>query len=345
MQLHTFKNRSILKWIVGVSLVPPTFFFLLNLLDPEASAEEKNISSYLIGFLVSFAITASLFYYNTWVLDATFVRWPKPAQQRKRLAVALTATILGSNMLALLISLLFNMWSGSPVELFSNVVAVTVITLVVSLWFLGYHFIELWRHSVLEKEQMEKEQISNQLAGLRHQLSPHFLFNSFNALQSLIEEDPQKAQQFVQQLSGMYRYTLVNAEEPLVPLSDELHFIEKYLYLQQVRFGKNLKSTIDAEPGCMNMLLPSLSLQILVENAIKHNIVSASRPLHISILESGNQIQVINELQPRADTGTNTGIGLENLFKRYQLLNAGEPVIRRDDGKFTAILPLLTTHE
>ena len=175
--------------------------------------------------------------------------------------------------------------------------AVTVITLVVSLWFLGYHFIELWRHSVLEKEQMEKEQISNQLAGLRHQLSPHFLFNSFNALQSLIEEDPQKhsnsynSYQACTDIPGQCRRTSGS-------LSDELHFIEKYLYLQQVRFGKNLKSTIDAEPGCMNMLLPSLSLQILVENAIKHNIVSASRPLHISILASGNQIQVINELQP-----------------------------------------------
>lgn len=201
----------------------------------------------------------------------------------------------------------------------------------------------LYNRKQLEAEKRamaaEKEKIQYMYDTLRSQVNPHFLFNSLNTLSSLIYENQDKANTFTKKLSGLYRYTLSLNERKCVSLSEELSFLESYLYLMQVRFDTALIVKIERAVSNNDGRLIPMSIQLLVENAVKHNIITKTHPLIIDILTDDNGVAVSNNLQPK-DAKDKTGFGLKSLQEQYALHFKSIKIIKEKDT-FTVRVPFL----
>ncbi len=212
-------------------------------------------------------------------------------------------------------------------------------TLIVMLIYHSIAFFQSWQAAALNEERLKKESVSLQLQALRNQVDPHFLFNSFNTLTSLIETQPKNAIVFVKQLSEMYRYMLDRDSRELIDIDSELRFAESYIYLQKMRFGNNLKVEIDITDRSFYVL--PISLQMLIENAIKHNEISAEFPLLVKIFDDEEFINVSNPIQPKMLETPSNGIGLQNLKVRYRFFTE-QPLIIEEAGElFTVRIPKL----
>ncbi|WP_345264395.1 sensor histidine kinase [Nibrella viscosa] len=197
--------------------------------------------------------------------------------------------------------------------------------------------------SELAVQQLKQQMSEVQMRALQAQLNPHFLFNSLNSLSSLIADEPQKAEVFVDEMATVYRYLLQNNEAGLTNLSRELGFINSFYHLLKTRYGRGVDLTISVDEKYLSYRLPPLTLQLLVENAVKHNIVSADQPLNIEICtDVKGWLVVCNNLQ-RKPSGQvkSTGKGLLHIMTKYQMLNQPEPVVQDTDGNFMVVLPLL----
>ncbi|WP_290708157.1 histidine kinase [Flavihumibacter sp. CACIAM 22H1] len=195
---------------------------------------------------------------------------------------------------------------------------------------------EMLRNATLEKARAEAE-----LQALKNQIDPHFMFNSLNTLSHLIRTNPAKAQVFNDTLAEVYRYILQNKSRDLVLLQEELSFMDNYLALLKIRYGDCIFINKQVSDTCVHTsLLPPISLQILVENAIKHNTFSQKQPLHIHIIESHGQLSVSNQIREKKQAHSN-GIGLTNLLERFILITGSQPAIERMNGCFFVHLPLL----
>jgi putative flippase GtrA/uncharacterized membrane-anchored protein YhcB (DUF1043 family) len=194
----------------------------------------------------------------------------------------------------------------------------------------------------LENETLKREALQSQFESLKNQLSPHFLFNSLTALKILIKEAPDTAQNYVNSLSRALRYTLKSNEKQLVTLKDEMEFMESYLFLIRMRFGENLSISTSINEDLLSHNIPPLTIQTLVENAIKHNEISKKNPLGINILTTDNEsLIIVNDIHEKITGEEGTGIGLTNLSKQYQLLINKEIIIRKEDNKFSVEVPLI----
>lgn len=338
-----FFNRSLIIWIITVGLIPPSYFIIREMV---VHSDTANLKELIFGsfsdILFSILISAVLFVSNTLVYDYSCKLFPNPSQQMKRLSLFIPIALISSNLLALGISFIFNPWGNSRESVFQLITLITIITLTVSLTMIIIYSIDMWKRSIIEKEVLEKANVRSQLESLRTQINPHFLFNSLNALQSLVETDPQKSKEFIQQLSKVYRYVLEHKDELVVELKDEMNFIESFIYLNKIRFGENLQFTTHLEAQYMHQFIPPLTLQILIENAIKHNIISSEKPLHIQINSNGaDGITVTNNLQMRNEKVESTGIGLNNLSERYRLIHDQLPTFQIINNIYIANIPFV----
>lgn len=203
------------------------------------------------------------------------------------------------------------------------------------------HLSSITQQSKIENEKLKKENLQARLESLKQQISPHFLFNTLNTLSALSREN--KVKEYVAEISNVYRYLLQYKENDMVTVSEELMFIDSYLYILRERFEEGLDVAINISDSIQATLLPPLALQTLVENAVKHNIVSISKPLHIRIYDTNQFIVVTNNLQSRQSLGYESSqSGLNNINQRYKLLVNKEIVIERTDHEFTIKLPLLS---
>lgn len=203
------------------------------------------------------------------------------------------------------------------------------------------YFISELRTSVEEKEMLKRESLQAQISALKTQVNPHFLFNNLNTLSAIIPEDPKQAVDFVQQLSKVYRHILEVRDEPSIPLKEELDVLKAYAFLLKTRFGNNLTIDIAVPGDKLNYKIVPLSLQILMENAIKHNIVSADKPLHVKVFVENGNLVVSNTLQVKNQVSESTGIGLSNICNRYKLLGDKEVKVVESEGLFTVLIPLV----
>jgi len=198
----------------------------------------------------------------------------------------------------------------------------------------------------LEYEALRREALQSQFESLKNQLSPHFLFNSLTTLKVLIEEAPEKAQQFVNSLSRALRYTLRSNEKRVVTLNEEMEFMESYLYLIRIRFDTSLEVRTLISEHLREFRIPPLTLQTLVENAIKHNEISKRNPLEITIRTTGHETLIVeNAIQEKRTGEEGTGIGLTNLSKQLQLLSGKEITVRKENGRFVVEIPLIKDPE
>ncbi len=207
------------------------------------------------------------------------------------------------------------------------------------------YYMNRLKKSQLEAEQLKKISIEAQFESLRNQINPHFLFNCFNVLSSLVYRDADTSAKFIAQLSFVYRYLLYNQEKKVVRLVEELAFLNAYVFLLEIRFGKNLvvEKNIDAVDE-QSFIAPAV-LQMLVENAIKHNVTSKSHPLQISILSSSGWIEVSNNLQEKEVKEPSTKVGLMNISERYGFLSEKQIVIEKTVTAFTVKIPLVMVAE
>lgn len=195
---------------------------------------------------------------------------------------------------------------------------------------------------LLKTTQQEKAAIQSQFEALKNQVNPHFLFNSMNVLSSLIAANPPKAIEFTNQFSKVYRTLLERGSELIIPLKQELDFVESFLFLQKMRFD-NLEVKFNIPPKNLTDCLPPFALQLLVENAIKHNIISEEKPLKINVFWDDDFLVISNNLQPRGSLAESTGIGLKNLNARYEMITPQRPTFSKVGPDFIARIPLITS--
>ncbi len=204
-------------------------------------------------------------------------------------------------------------------------------------------YMEEYRRKQVEAEELRKITTQAQLQSLRDQINPHFLFNNLNVLSALILKDSKMANEFVEEFSKVYRYVLKNYEKELIPLRDEIDFIKSYLFLLEKRFDKNLHVSLEVPEVYLGYYILPLALQMLIENAIKHNIVAQKKPLHIHIRVQNEHLVIENTLQRKVVAEhESTQIGLKNINARYQFINTGKKVIVEESSELFAVqLPLI----
>lgn len=216
-----------------------------------------------------------------------------------------------------------------------------ILALIISTILISRSFLVEWRKAAIEAEQLKTERYAQQYQSLKDQLNPHFLFNSLNVLSNLVYENPDTAAKFIRQLAKMYRYVLEVQYKELIAVDQELDFAENYLALQKVRFEDALQYSIRIDKNTIGFI-PPLSLQLLLENAIKHNIASKLYPLMIELYVEDQQLVVANNLQRKSSIPSESmGIGLANIQRRYALLSGENITVQDGDDLFVIHLPIL----
>jgi two-component system, LytTR family, sensor kinase len=205
---------------------------------------------------------------------------------------------------------------------------------------LGFYLNEKFRSSLAEVERFRKENAEYQFEMLKLQLNPHFLFNSLNTLSSLVHNDPEKAAEFIRKLSDVYRYVLDNRNKELVLLREELEFIRSFAFLQSLRFQGMIDFRFEIGDELLDRKVAPMTLQLLIENAVKHNIVSSKQPLNIVISAENDNLVIKNNLQFKQEM-SGTGVGLKNISSRYAFLTDRKVEIIKDDNLFKVIIPLI----
>ena len=221
-----------------------------------------------------------------------------------------------------------------------------IITFIIALSFYAFYFFKAYNDNRVKEQKIIAGTASAQFESLKNQIDPHFLFNSLNVLSSLIEENPENAQKFTTSLSKIYRYVLEQKDKELVSVTEELTFAKTYMNLLKMRFENSITYEISADfnpetSGDDAKVVP-LSLQLLLENTIKHNVVSEQKPLHIKIYIENNYLIVENNLQKKEVLQDRRGVGLQNIVNRYGLISERKMIIEEDGNYFKVKIPILT---
>ncbi|GAA4307133.1 sensor histidine kinase [Nibribacter koreensis] len=334
--------KSVLKWVAIFSGLA-----LLNMALNCASCFSKS-GWILINFTYSFLLFASLWLGNGFLghLLNRVVSWVE--NPGKRFLITIVTTTLFSAVAILLINWVYVIFlNGLSTEVFLStrfrwtMVTQLLVTFFITLSVYAVSFLREWRQSAINAERLRKEQAISQYEALKNQVNPHFLFNSLNALTSLVHPSPDLAVKFIKQLSEVYRYVLDSQHKEVVELEEELAFTQRYVFLQQIRHAEGLQVSLpEAVPA--GFYLPPLALQMLLENAIKHNKILAKEPLRIQVSIEGNILRVENNLQPKTQHEPPSGLGLPNIKARYQMLTNREMEVTTTESSYAVRLPLLT---
>jgi len=305
--------------------------FLLRLL-------RGTLLSLLAGFLIAYPDLYIIHYLNK------VAPWGEKLLGRVSVQISFAITI--SIVISTAITLFANWLSPYTEEfrgvLISNALIYSVVNIMVMSILEGWIYYSENRQSREIAENLQEELSQIRFEVLKSQINPHFMFNSLNVLSGLINVDVAKAQLFIDEFSQIYRYVLETIEQPVVPLKKELEFMRSYLYLQQIRYGDSLSYSVNIQAELLQMVVPPLSLQVLLENAMKHNIVNESKPLSLEVCSEGNYLLVKNNMQPKI-SGTSTGLGLKNLIKRYAMITKLEPSFKVVNNQYIAKIPLIQT--
>lgn len=227
----------------------------------------------------------------------------------------------------------------SPSAKITLMIGSMLTTFMISSIYASVAFFVQWKENLMRTQALEKANFEARYDTLRNQVNPHFLFNSLNTLLMLVDDNP-VASRYVESISEIMRYMLQSRDKEAVIISDELKIARDYIFIQQSRFGEKLQVNFNVSASCLNQLIPPLTLQMLLENAIKHNVVSKEQPLIVKVFTEADAFLVVqNNIQPRLDREPSTGVGLENIRSRYQHLCGKEISVNSDHGLFTVRLP------
>lgn len=340
-----FDDRLVMLVMIplGAIIIPIVFFGLRFGRTPEYTTRV---------FVTTLITTAVIWLGNRYIMIWSRNRYPQFSLVKKRLIIQSLVMVLFTLAATNLLGYFLHSYCGlgneknypgrnlTDVIINSNNAAffcsLTVVAIYESVFFMG----DL-RKSIEEKELLKRESLHAQLNALKTQVNPHFLFNNLNTLSSVIPENPTQAIDFVQQLSKVYRHILEVRDDQRISVKEELDVLTAYAFLLQTRFGDNLSITIDVPVEKMKKMIVPLSLQILMENAIKHNIVSADKPLKIVVFAENGRIVVRNNLQKKNQVIESTGIGLDNLRSRYRLMSDKKVEVTESGSSFIVSIPLI----
>lgn len=333
--------------VVKVSLWITVFVAILSIFvfgDGDYSFD-SIVRDIIISFIFSFGLTAV----NSYYYDGMNIRYSWEKDPKKRLWIGAIGsfflTIITFGILRYLIHFYYQGLSVADFlknETVDSYIIAIVITIIASLFTHAFYF-----YRALQKKEVKKQKIiagtaSARFDALKNQLDPHFLFNSLNVLTSLIEEAPDQAQKFTTSLSKVYRYVLEQKNKDLVSVDEELNFARTYVRLLKMRFEDSIVFEIPEKSSAPDAKIVPLSLQLLLENAVKHNVVTSSKPLHLKVTEEDGMLMVRNNLQEKQVVKKSSGVGLQNIRQRYDILTDREVVIDKTKSEFSVGIPMLT---
>lgn len=323
--------------VMVIGLTISTIFSGFNMWVSIESLKKVGVYSFVIGF--------SLWKSNQYITGLISNLLPRNISPKKELFIDIIATFFISATVIYIVNyFLYPTLYGNRIH--DNIklfLIIGIIQLFISLLISGAFYLKKfftgWLKLSLNEEKLKRQVLNHQYQALKSYVNPHFLFNSLSVLSSLIDEYPEKSQEFIKQLSTNYRYVIEQKDKEIVPLNVELKFIQSFIKLHQIRNGNNLKVSIDIQ-DTSGYIIP-LSLQILLENCFKHNIISKEKPLHVKIWRDNNFIVVRNNLQTRKTISDSGGVGLDTISKQYIFLTDNPLRVEKNHVFFTVKIPII----
>lgn len=329
--------------VISIIVISGVAFPLVFFNDTFANYLKYIYINVLIGLIFSSVLVLG----NLAVFYEISNKYVSDIQKFKRMIIVSMSgqfiyTIMAASIMQMIPDMIFK-GTISPENTIRAIVGSMLCVFIVNGLYLTFYYMNALKKSIKKQELLKRQNVESQLEILKNQVQPHFLFNSLNTLISLIPEEPDLAVDYVQKLSKVYRYILEIKNSKLIPLQDEIDCVKAYLFMLEVRFGDNLIYEIEENLETNSQLhIVPLSLQLLVENAVKHNVISNRKPLRISIHKSGtDQLQIKNNLQVKSLSSPSTGTGLENIKSRYGILGDYTVEITKTKSIFSVTLPLI----
>jgi len=336
--------------LVSVSILIAFVLFVVDIIFDYASNREVVFNLQLVkvfGFYVMYSFPLTLV--NSSYFDYLNQRVVWNRHKKYRLAIGFFGSVILTMGTLFLIRIFHRVvLDGVSYETFLDTERMTfyytalIITIAVSMFFHAFYFYQELQKRKIKEQKVIAGTASAKFDALKNQLDPHFLFNSLNVLTSLIDENPDSAQKFTTSLSKVYRYVLEQKGKALVTVDEELEFAKTYMSLLKMRFEDSIIFEMPEQASNPEAKVVPLSLQLLLENAVKHNMVTSSKPLHIKIYESNGVLVVENNLQPKQIVKKSSGVGLDNIRQRYNLLTDKKVNINQQAKSFAVAIPLLT---
>lgn len=341
--------KNFIKELPKATIITICIYFVLILINALAG-KKIDLNHLFTTLLYTMLYGYSLYFSNAYLfqyLDRVFI---KERFSTKRIIIG----ALSSFIVTIVVIFLLRVFEDVVVEGRSfkaylseenplNYVVSIVITFCVTVSLYAFHIYKSYKENQLKEQKVIAGTASAQFESLKNQIDPHFLFNSLNVLSSLIEENPDNAQKFTTSLSKIYRYVLEQKDKDLVSVQEELVFAKTYMNLLKMRFENSITFELPENYAYPEAKIVPLSLQLLLENTIKHNVVSEEKPLHIKIYNKNDFLVVENNLQKKETLQDRKGVGLQNIVSRYALLTKRKIVIENNSKVFAVQLPVLTT--
>lgn len=304
------------------------------------------LTRFLRGTVLSMIALVVVAYPDLLIIRKLEQRYPMSAYPVRRILNQFILTVLVAVSAAVVMTLFSDILGGYEEELASVLLINAMIfsgcnILLMVIFEAWIYFIESTKSKQITRD-LEKELSQIRFEVLKRQINPHFLFNSLNVLSGLVAKDSEKAQKFIDEFSHIYRYVLETIEQPLVRLGEEIIFARSYMKLQQIRYGNNLLFEVSIPSDSLEKYLPPLSLQSVLENVIKHNIISAEQPLQVTIESENDSVVITNNIQLKLTKGERIGLGQKNLIRRYAMVGDRSPDFQMLTEHYRVTLPLIT---
>ncbi len=329
-------------WLTLVAMLVLALLITLLIFDSKG----EGIKIFMTSYAWAVAICVTQWMGNSYIYGLLDKRYSWQDHLKKR-AIYGSLALIGYSAFAyvvvqmIMFKLVYGALPENPVywTLRTSYIAV-LISFIVSLIFVVVAFFQYWKKSLLEAERFKAEMLQYKYEALQNQINPHFLFNSFNVLSDLVYEDQNKAIDFIKQLSQLFRYVLDSRDRELVTIKEELEFIEAFSYLLQTRFEDKLIIKQEFEAREDEMIVP-MTLQLLIENCVKHNEISASQPLTVQIMRTGDYLKVENNLQLKSAGLDSKKTGLSNIRQQFKFFTDKEIVFTETDHSFSVEVPVI----
>ncbi len=328
------------RMILLLSLFLAVIMIYPNIVNFTWHSPESLTNSERISYTLFFLFRYLFFCVLIWILLTVNIQRQKTLIFSKRLINSFWITFT-----AYAVYVIFSLAVSTHVDCFTGMLLFQFVITGLFCTFIGYFF-TMYAESNDKEKQIEKlkaENLQSLCNALVNQINPHFFFNSLNSVSALVrEDDKEKTLEYINKLSGVFRYILQSDKVVLTSLKEELHFLEAFRYTLEVRYEHKLKFSLKTDDKKLNMKLPVLSLLPVIENVVKHNVIDSYNPMEISLSTNDrNELVIVNPIHEKLDAGESNGIGLENLSKRFELLTGKNIKIEKDNGCFTVYLPLL----
>ena len=325
----------VFSWGLGVIFWPDFFDSLLYFVTATIWGMTTVMSQWLGNVFIVYQLDKRI----SWI--------EKPV---KRAVIGIISLIIYSATAFVLVYIMVNLFlEGSLPDnygiqaIYSSQIAI-LIAFSIAFVFTSISFLQSWQVSNLEAEKLKAEMMTYKYESLRNQLNPHFLFNSFNVLSDLVYKDQELAVKFISQMSDLYRYVIDNSDNEVISLAEELNFLESYIFLLKTRFEKNLDIRLKLEVADNDIIVP-MALQLLIENAVKHNEISSAKPLIVEITRKDDYILVGNNLQQKSVENNSKKTGLRNIIQQYAFLTDKKIDVKQTINRFEVLIPILKSAE